>query len=127
MGVHTASVDPHPSEQLSNSIRVVKKYSQWWYRNIYLKSEHWRRYRRIKLAQSPYCADCGRRRATDCHHNFYVDKDGKSVLGFEHNYRNATVNLCRVCHNERHRERQAVAWKRTWWGRLFLWVFDELK
>ena len=66
-----------------------------WYRNVYLKSEHWDRLRRAKLFIDPECQRCGKP-ALDVHHIDYKNIFDVTLDDVE--------SLCRPCHHKEHEE-----------------------
>jgi hypothetical protein len=67
-----------------------------WYRNVYLRSEHWREYRLEKLDWDNYrCADC-MERATQVHHR------PEEYAFLWHETVEQCVSLCAECHLRRH-------------------------
>ncbi len=67
---------------------------QIWYRQVYLRSEHWRNLRRRKFQESPSCYTCRSREHLDIHHASYQNlyKERLSEL----------ITLCRRCHQLTH-------------------------
>ena len=65
-----------------------------WYRNEYLKSEHWQSLKGAKLATQSFCSHCRATQNLDVHHRRY-----KAVY-------NVTLSdlevLCRACHRAEH-------------------------
>jgi hypothetical protein len=74
---------------------------QYWYRKVYLNSNHWRRVRRRKLKEVGYkCENHGMvLDRLDVHHLYYYDERG-SVL-FREKMEGLQV-LCRACHKAEH-------------------------
>jgi hypothetical protein len=68
--------------------------SQLWYRNVYLRSEHWQALRRAKLRQCPRCYMCNSRQHIDVHHLSYANL-GHEILP-------ELMTLCRTCHQIEH-------------------------
>lgn len=66
----------------------------------YLQSEHWNKYRTIRIALTPYCQFCGGKENLEVHHLRYYDDRGRSILGSEE-YRDSMV-LCHSCHMRFH-------------------------
>jgi 5-methylcytosine-specific restriction endonuclease McrA len=73
-----------------------KLFGTYWYWHFYLASNHWRNYRRRKIAQADAkCENCNRNNITlDVHHLTY------KRLFFER--LNDTKVLCRSCHKKEH-------------------------
>lgn len=67
-----------------------------WYREVYLKSDHWRELRARKLAANPICEKCNIRPAIEPHHLRY--KRIFDVLLSD------LLSVCRPCHSLIHRE-----------------------
>lgn len=65
-----------------------------YYREEYLKSDHWKALRAEKLNQHPNCDGCDRT-ALDVHHLNYRNLYDVTVLDL--------MSLCRACHAEVHR------------------------
>lgn len=66
-----------------------------WYREEYLKSDHWKKLRARKLRKNPICEICEKRKAVEPHHIRYrriFDVTLKDLL-----------SACRKCHTEEHR------------------------
>ncbi len=69
---------------------------QSWYRNVYLKSEHWKNLRKAKKRVCPVCEICGAKRKLDVHHKNY--RNIYDVL-----LEDLQV-LCRRCHKKHHKK-----------------------
>jgi hypothetical protein len=68
---------------------------RYWYRNVYLYSEHWRDLaREVKAAAKYKCADCCERKPLQCHHLTYA------LVG--HEAPGDVIPLCDNCHGMRH-------------------------
>jgi 5-methylcytosine-specific restriction endonuclease McrA len=76
---------------------------KYWYRKVYLRSNHWREIRRQKLREVGYkCANHDMVvDRLDVHHLHYYDGFG-SIL-FREKMDNLQV-LCRTCHKEAHKK-----------------------
>lgn len=73
------------------------KSRQKWYREVYLLSEHWKGLRRAKLAISPNCEICGKKkRKLDVHHKHYRNLYDVLVSDLQ--------TLCRRCHKKKHKK-----------------------
>ena len=80
-----------------------------WYRDTYLRSDHWQRFRCYVLEFWEYsCSLCGRNEnsskilsSLDVHHRRYERQDGESVLFREG--LNDVICLCRRCHKKHHK------------------------
>lgn len=60
------------SEQLKEAIRLSGLSRKDWYRNIYLKSEHWKQLRQKAFAKhGRKCCKCGSKKRLDVHHLNY--------------------------------------------------------
>lgn len=68
-----------------------------YYRNVYLKSEEWRRKRYVVLQRDHWsCVYCGAR-ATQVHHKRYAkNKIGNEPIKW-------LVSVCKLCHESLHR------------------------
>jgi hypothetical protein len=72
---------------------LQRRLYRWWYRRFYLRSRHWRQYRRVRLAAAHNrCERCGAGpfATLDVHHLTYAR------VGHEHI--GDTKVLCRHCH-----------------------------
>lgn len=69
---------------------------QEWYRNVYLKSEHWKELRGRKLKENPTCERCPSSKRLDVHHIRY-----RNIFDVE---TSDLLTLCRKCHNKEHTE-----------------------
>lgn len=65
-----------------------------YYRNVYLKSDHWKLLREEKLNISPCCEICGSSLSLDVHHKEYRGLYDVKVKDLQ--------TLCRVCHDKTH-------------------------
>ncbi len=67
-----------------------------YYRNIYLKSDAWKRKRYVVLKRDNWkCVYCGNR-ATQVHHKRYAKKNiGREPIKW-------LVSICKTCHDNRH-------------------------
>jgi len=65
-----------------------------YYRNAYLKSEHWINLRKEKLEKNPICEICKTGLSLDVHHKEYKGLYDVSIQDLQ--------TLCRVCHNKEH-------------------------
>lgn len=65
-----------------------------WYRDVYLKSEHWKRLRSAKLYIDPKCQHCKTAKATDVHHVNYREIFDVTL--------DDLLSLCRPCHSKEH-------------------------
>jgi 5-methylcytosine-specific restriction endonuclease McrA len=68
-----------------------------YYRNVYLKSDEWKRKRYVVLKRDGWkCVYCGAR-ATQVHHKQYAKKNiGKEPTKW-------LVSICKSCHESKHR------------------------
>jgi hypothetical protein len=84
-------------QQLASSGLTMRQ----WYRQIYLKSDHWRDLRQIALEKAGFkCSSCGCGGSLDVHHERYksiynVTQDDLSVL-------------CRKCHKAEHEGKKDI-------------------
>ena len=67
-----------------------------WYRNVYLKSDAWRRKRYVVLRRDEWtCVRCGNR-ANQVHHKRYLGRNlGKEPIDW-------LISVCHSCHNYYH-------------------------
>lgn len=66
-----------------------------YYRNVYLKSDDWRRKRYVVLKRDNWqCVYCGER-ATQVHHKKYARNIGREPIKW-------LVSVCKSCHDKRH-------------------------
>jgi len=72
--------------------------SRFWYRNYYLRSEHWKHIRRQRLEGVRYCQRCFRTKMRcggfDVHHLTYQN--------MWHEHMNDLQVICRDCHKKEH-------------------------
>lgn len=68
-----------------------------YYRNVYLKSDAWKRKRYVVLKRDNWkCVYCGNR-ATQVHHKRYAKKNiGKEPIKW-------LVSICKPCHDKQHK------------------------
>ncbi|MBN4085320.1 HNH endonuclease [Flavobacteriaceae bacterium AH-315-B10] len=68
-----------------------------YYRNVYLKSDVWKRKRHVVLKRDNWkCVYCGKR-ATQVHHKRYAKKNiGKEPIKW-------LVSICKPCHDKQHK------------------------
>ena len=66
-----------------------------YYRNIYLKSDHWKNLRKEKKKLNPVCEVCGSKKKLDVHHKNYRSLYDVLLEDLQ--------TLCRRCHNSRHK------------------------
>lgn len=76
-------------------MKRLLKNKQDWYRNIYLKSEHWKNLRKEKKKVNPVCEVCGAKKKLDVHHKNYRNIYDVLLEDLE--------TLCRKCHNKEHK------------------------
>ncbi len=76
---------------------LKRKQRRKYYRNVYLKSDEWRRKRYVVLRRDDWkCVFCGAR-ATQVHHQKYAKKNiGKEPIKW-------LVSVCKPCHDKQHR------------------------
>lgn len=65
-----------------------------WYRGVYLKSDHWKELKALKLTHNPICQRCGFKHHLDVHHVNYRNIFDVSLSDL--------LTLCRICHNKEH-------------------------
>jgi hypothetical protein len=87
-----AKDDDFVSDYLSRVLLSRRDY----YRNVYLKSEAWKRKRYVVLKRDNWrCVYCGGK-ATEVHHTRYARKNiGKEPIEW-------LVSICRACHHSKH-------------------------
>lgn len=75
---------------------VKRKRRRDYYRNVYLKSDDWKRKRYVVLKRDNWkCVYCGKQ-ATEVHHKRYAKKNiGKEPIKW-------LVSICRPCHDKKH-------------------------
>ncbi len=75
---------------------LKRKRRRDYYRNVYLKSDEWRRKRYVVLKRDNWtCVYCGNR-ATQVHHKRYAKKNiGKEPIKW-------LVSVCKPCHDKKH-------------------------
>jgi 5-methylcytosine-specific restriction endonuclease McrA len=75
---------------------VKRKRRRDYYRNVYLKSDEWKRKRYVVLKRDNWrCIYCGSK-ATQVHHKKYAKKNiGKEPIKW-------LVSICRSCHDKKH-------------------------
>lgn len=79
----------------ATSWKSRKKYRKKYYRNVFLKSEVWRKQRLRVLYRDNYkCVYCNEK-ATEVHHKKYNKKIGTEPDKW-------LVSICRRCHNKLH-------------------------
>ena len=76
--------------------QAKRKQRRDYYRNIYLKSDEWKRKRYVVLKRDNWkCVYCGEQ-ATQVHHKKYAKKNiGKEPIKW-------LVSVCDNCHNKKH-------------------------
>lgn len=82
-------------KNLSKLIRRRRRKN--YYRNVYLKSEEWKRKRYVVLKRDNWkCVICGAK-ATEVHHKKYLRKKiGKEPIDW-------LISICKPCHYAQHR------------------------
>ena len=75
---------------------VKRKQRRDYYRNVYLKSDEWKRKRYVVLKRDNWqCVYCGAR-ATQVHHKRYAKRNiGKEPTKW-------LVSICKTCHDKKH-------------------------
>ncbi len=66
-----------------------------YYREEYLKSEHWKNLKSSKLSANPFCQSCGGNSCLDVHHIRYRDLFNVELSDL--------LTLCRNCHETLHK------------------------
>ena len=67
---------------------------KWWYREIYLHSDHWETLRTEKLRITPYCENCKATSDLDIHHVNYRQLFDVQVSDLK--------TFCHKCHTKHH-------------------------
>lgn len=80
-----------------NNSFLSERKSNWYYREIYLRSDHWESLREEKLAKSAVCEKCGSPYSLDVHHKDYKELYDVRISDLE--------TLCRKCHKKVHKKR----------------------
>ena len=85
-------LDNYIADQIARKFRTRRDY----YRNVYLKSEAWKRKRYVVLKRDHWrCVYCGKQ-ATEVHHKRYAKKNiGKEPIAW-------LVSVCKTCHDRKH-------------------------
>lgn len=66
-----------------------------WYKDVYLKSPHWQKLRKIVLENADYkCQVCGESKPLDIHHNTYGNLGHEKISDL--------IALCKHCHKLYH-------------------------
>lgn len=78
------------------AFEIKRKRRQDYYRNVYLKSDAWKRKRYVVLKRDNWqCVYCGAR-ATQVHHKKYAKRNiGKEPIKW-------LISVCKSCHDSRH-------------------------
>jgi predicted nucleic-acid-binding Zn-ribbon protein len=71
-----------------------------YYREEYLKSDHWKELRKRKLKQSPICEKCGSNGYVEPHHLQYKNLYDVKLKDL--------MTLCRKCHVEEHKNLKLI-------------------
>jgi len=87
-----------------NNILPVRR-NNFYYREVYLKSDHWKLLREEKLNRNPTCQQCGSSVCLDVHH--------KDYRGLYDVRLNDLQTLCRKCHNKKHKRKDHKKPKRN--------------
>lgn len=85
------------SKARSNSFIASNQEQRSFYRNVYLKSDHWKSLRDEKLTINPRCEKCKISVCLDVHH---INYRGLYDVRMED-----LQTLCRICHNQEHEEK----------------------
>jgi len=83
-----------------NNNFLREKKNNFYYRDVYLKSDHWKFLREEKLLRDSSCEECGEVYGLDVHHKNYRGLYDVKI--------NDLVTLCRVCHNKKHKNKTIV-------------------
>lgn len=67
---------------------------------LYLNTEHWKEIRKRKLELKPICEMCKKEKATQVHHLYYEDRNGKTISYKEK--LSELVSVCKKCHEKIH-------------------------
>lgn len=78
------------------SFDIKRKQRRDYYRNVYLKSDNWKRKRYLVLKRDNWkCVYCGNR-ATQVHHKRYAKRNiGREPIEW-------LVAICKPCHDKKH-------------------------
>lgn len=93
--------ESHSSRVIASDV-VFMNQTEWttdhreWYRNVYLKSDHWKELRARKIRENPTCQRCPSFAGVDVHHVNY-----KSLFDVE---MSDLLSLCRQCHDKEHQK-----------------------
>ena len=84
------------AEQIEDSIQRLTRSRKGYYREIYLKSDAWKRKRFVVLKRDNWkCVHCGQK-ATQVHHKRYAQKNiGKEPIEW-------LESVCKSCHERLH-------------------------
>lgn len=74
--------------------RPVVNDKRRYYREEYLKSEHWKQLKAQKLKLTPFCEECPSKNYLDVHHLVYKNLYDVTVDDLQ--------TLCRRCHRKKH-------------------------
>jgi hypothetical protein len=78
---------------------IKRKRRRDYYRNVYLKSDDWRRKRGVVLKRDNWTCVCCGKKATQVHHERYSKKNiGEEPIKW-------LVSICRPCHKKKHRKK----------------------
>lgn len=69
---------------------------RYYYRNVYLLSEHWKKLKKNKLKESPICEICGASKNLDVHHLRYKNLYDVELKDLQ--------TLCRKHHTNEHKK-----------------------
>ena len=78
--------------------RILPENNRNYYRNVYLKSDHWKFLREEKLAKTSSCEKCGTKSLLDVHHKNYRELYDVKLTDLQ--------TLCRLCHDKEHLKKQ---------------------
>lgn len=78
------------------AFRLKRKRRRSYYRNVYLKSDEWKRKRYVVLKRDNWCCVYCGAQATQVHHKKYAKKNiGKEPIKW-------LVSICKSCHEKIH-------------------------
>jgi hypothetical protein len=79
-----------------NSILPDRRNNSLYYREVYLKSDHWKLLREEKLAKNACCEKCGTNLSVEVHHKNYRGLYDVKLSDLQ--------TLCRICHDKAHKK-----------------------
>jgi len=86
------------SKARGNNILPDLKNTKIYYREVYLKSDHWKILKEEKLSKNPNCEECGTNLSLDVHHKEYRGLYDVKIRDLQ--------TLCRLCHDNIHKKKE---------------------